>query len=137
MSELSTQETGGGLFTYSIVVVDNDRLRSAEEVVKEFTVASSIPIRYCVEPQQNIAMARNRAVSNASGDFIAFIDDDEFPQGRWLVTLFQACQKCNWNRTWYSCFCCRHCSIRQRFSPPGGIFARICMPYRCLLSGLF
>ena len=93
LSELSTQETDSGLFTYSIVVVDNDRLRSAEAVVKEFTVASSIPIRYCVEPQQNIAMARNRAVSNASGDFIAFIDDDEFPQGRWLVTLFQACQK--------------------------------------------
>ena len=92
LTELSNQETGG-LFTYSIVVVDNDRLRSAEPVVKEFAASPSIPIRYCVESQQNIAMARNKAVSNASGDFIAFIDDDEFPQQRWLLTLFQACRK--------------------------------------------
>jgi glycosyltransferase involved in cell wall biosynthesis len=46
-----------------------------------------------VESRQNIAMARNKAVSSATGDFIAFIDDDEFPQERWLLTLFQACQK--------------------------------------------
>jgi glycosyl transferase family 2 len=89
---LSTQETYG-LFTYSIVVADNDWLQSAEPVVNEFALTSRIPIRYCVECQQNIAMARNKAVDNASGDFIAFIDDDEFPQQRWLLNLFQACRK--------------------------------------------
>ena len=74
IGELSTQETGG-LFTYSIVVVDNDRLRSAESVVKDVAASCPIPIHYCVESQQNIAMARNKAVNNACGDFIAFIDD--------------------------------------------------------------
>jgi succinoglycan biosynthesis protein ExoM len=88
---LATQETCG-LFTYSIVVADNDWLRSAEPVVREFAVAFAIPIRYCVESQQNIAMARNKAVNHAIGDFIAFIDDDEFPRERWLLTLFQACR---------------------------------------------
>jgi succinoglycan biosynthesis protein ExoM len=92
LGELSTQQTDG-LFTYSIVVVDNDQLRSAEGVVREFAAGCAIPFRYCVESQQNIAMARNKAVSNANGHFIAFIDDDEFPEGRWLLTLFQACRK--------------------------------------------
>ncbi len=92
LAELSAQKTEG-LFTYSVVVADNDRLRSAESVVAEFAGASSIPIRYCVEPEQNIAMARNKAVSYATGDFIAFIDDDEIPQERWLLTLFEACRK--------------------------------------------
>ena len=92
ITELATQETGG-LFTYSIVVTDNDWLQSAEPVVREFALTSAIPIHYCVECQQSIAMARNKAVSNASGDFIAFIDDDEFPEQRWLLNLFQACRK--------------------------------------------
>lgn len=89
LDELACQETGG-LFTYSVVVADNDRLRSAETAVNQFATSSSLAIRYCVEPEQNISLARNLAVENASGDFIAFIDDDELPTRSWLLTLFKA-----------------------------------------------
>lgn len=82
-----------GRFTFSIVAVDNDRERSAEALVGSFAAQTDIPIRYEVEPQQNIALARNRAVRAAGGDFIAFIDDDEFPSGDWLLTLYQALEK--------------------------------------------
>src|SRR5208282_5462370 len=30
---------------------------------------------------------------NASGDFVAFIDDDEFPTKRWLLTLLKTCNE--------------------------------------------
>jgi succinoglycan biosynthesis protein ExoM len=86
---LAGQDTDS-LFTFSIVVVDNDQLRSSEPVVLDFAATSPITIRYCLEPQQNIPMARNRAIENADGDFVSFIDDDEFPTKRWLVTLFKA-----------------------------------------------
>jgi glycosyltransferase involved in cell wall biosynthesis len=89
---LDEQETGG-LFTYSVVVVDNDELQSAEAVVSNFAATSRTAVRYCVEPQQNIALARNTAVANAAGDFVAFIDDDEFPTKNWLLTLYTACGK--------------------------------------------
>ena len=46
-----------------------------------------------MEPKQNIALARNKAVENAKGDFVAFIDDDEFPTDRWLLTLYKACDE--------------------------------------------
>jgi succinoglycan biosynthesis protein ExoM len=92
LSDLRHQQTGG-LFTYSVVVADNDSLHSAEPIVAEFTAASGMPTKYCVEPQQNIALARNKAVANAVGDFVAFIDDDEFPTESWLLTLFKACQQ--------------------------------------------
>src|SRR5215469_9773357 len=92
ISELTVQESDG-LFTYSIVVVDNDRLQSAEAVVTELAFSCQTPIHYFLESRQNIAMARNKAVSSATGDFIAFIDDDEFPQKCWLLTLFVACRK--------------------------------------------
>jgi succinoglycan biosynthesis protein ExoM len=89
LKELRGLETNG-LFNYSIVVVDNDHLRSAEPVVSEFAATSTIAINYCVEPQQNISLARNKAIENTDGEFIAFIDDDEFPTQRWLLTLFNA-----------------------------------------------
>ena len=87
---LADQETNG-LFMYSIVVADNDQLRSAESAVSDFAAATTVPIRYCVEPRQSIALARNKAIENADGEFVAFIDDDEFPAKRWLLTLFTAC----------------------------------------------
>jgi hypothetical protein len=55
--------------TYSIVVVDNDHLKSSKSVVSGFSAASTVPVKYCVEPQQNIPMARNKAVENADGEF--------------------------------------------------------------------
>lgn len=89
LEELRGQDTSG-LFTYSIVVVDNDHLRSAQPVVSDFAAASATPTTYCVEPQQNIAMARNKAIGKSDGEFIAFIDDDEFPADDWLCNLFKA-----------------------------------------------
>jgi succinoglycan biosynthesis protein ExoM len=82
-----------GLFTFSVVVADNDENRSAEAAVSDFMAKSPLPVRYCVEPRQNIALARNKAVENAEGDFVAWIDDDEFPATNWLLTLFRTCQE--------------------------------------------
>src|SRR5207245_2089705 len=91
LDELACQETGG-LFTYSVVVADNDESQSARAVVDDFASRCAIPITYCVEPRQNIALTRNKALEHAAGDFVAFIDDDEFPTKRWLLTLFNACR---------------------------------------------
>jgi succinoglycan biosynthesis protein ExoM len=92
LQALSCQETVG-FFTYSIVVADNDASQSAKEVVSQFAMRCPIQVTYCVEPEQNIALARNLALANAQGDFIAFIDDDEFPASDWLLRLFETCEK--------------------------------------------
>ena len=47
---------------------------------------------YAVQPERNIALAHNTAVSHATGEFIAIIDDDEFPAPNWLLNLFRTCQ---------------------------------------------
>jgi glycosyltransferase involved in cell wall biosynthesis len=74
----------------SIVVADNDYNSSARSVVEEFGACNQVPTTYCVEPRQNIALARNRALSVATSEFVAFIDDDEFPASDWLATLLKA-----------------------------------------------
>jgi glycosyltransferase involved in cell wall biosynthesis len=92
LETLGTQETCG-LFSYSVVVVDNDHTGSAQETLREVAENSRISLKYCLEPQQGIALARNKAVANATGDFIAFIDDDEFAPNEWLVSLFRTIHK--------------------------------------------
>lgn len=87
------QQVTNDLFSFSIAVVDNDQAESARSAVEKFVGTTSIKVAYFVEPQQNIALARNRAVQNARGEFLAFIDDDEFPIKRWLLTLFEVCEK--------------------------------------------
>ena len=89
LAELQKQKTDAR-FTYSIVVVDNDRARSAEDVVASHKKESTVRIDYHCEPEQNIALARNRAVANAGGNLIAFIDDDELPEMTWLLDLRDA-----------------------------------------------
>lgn len=84
-----------GLFTYSVVVADNDRQESGRAVADAFAATSGIAVTYCVEPQQNIARTRNKAVQAAHGDYLVFIDDDEFPTPKWLLTLFTTCRDFN------------------------------------------
>jgi glycosyltransferase involved in cell wall biosynthesis len=92
LEHLDGQETGD-LFTYSVVVVDNDRTESARETVNGFSSKNRLDVRYYVEPRQNIALARNLAWRSAGGNFVAFIDDDEFPARDWLRNLLNTLWK--------------------------------------------
>ena len=80
-------------FSLEVVVVDNDKKRSAEDTVRQFEQKSTLKIKYDCEPIQNIALARNRAVRHSTGDLIAFIDDDEFPIGDWIMNMYRCLLK--------------------------------------------
>ena len=73
-----------------IVVVDNDCAASAAQAVQGFADGAPVPVRYAVEPVQNIATARNRAIDLARGEWIALVDDDECADPSWLVSLLAA-----------------------------------------------
>jgi glycosyltransferase involved in cell wall biosynthesis len=92
LEKLALLETENA-FTYSAVVADNDAARSAEPLVRELSARLPYPIVYCSEPTKNIALVRNQALAHARGDYIAFIDDDEFPVERWLIELLRTCEK--------------------------------------------
>ncbi|MFY9560042.1 MAG: glycosyltransferase family 2 protein [Terriglobales bacterium] len=84
------QQATKGLFRFSIVIVDNDARQSARSTVELWAERARVPVTYGVEPRQNIAVARNASVAMATGELVAFIDDDEEPSGDWLCTLYQA-----------------------------------------------
>jgi succinoglycan biosynthesis protein ExoM len=92
LKDLDRQNTGG-LFSYSIVVADNDPEGSAKSAVEEMQRVLHVPLKYCAEPNRGIARARNTVVANAEGDYLALIDDDEFPISDWLRILLVTCRQ--------------------------------------------
>lgn len=83
------QEVG---FSFEVVVVDNDAEGSGVGGVNSVRAparARGIRLHYEVEPEQNIALARNRAVAKAEGDIVVFIDDDERAEQGWLRQLIE------------------------------------------------
>ncbi len=91
LEAIEQQDTKGG-FTVSATVVDNDAQESARATVEEFARGSRLKTVYRVEPRMNIALARNRSLADADGQFVAFIDDDEFPVPEWLQCMLAACE---------------------------------------------
>ncbi len=72
---------------FDVVVVDNDPAGSARSVVDAATIPN---VRYVLEPERGIAQVRNRAVVESSGSaWIAFLDDDEWPEPMWWRRLVE------------------------------------------------
>jgi len=93
LERLEQQQTNGQ-FTFSVVVTDNDSARSAQHIAAEFAAGNRIAVTYSCEARRNIALARNESLSHAEGDFVAFIDDDEFPRDGWLAAMLEVCEEC-------------------------------------------
>jgi glycosyltransferase involved in cell wall biosynthesis len=76
---------------FEIVVVDNDAAGSAREIVDERRRRGArCPLHYDLQTEKNISLTRNRTVAIASGDWLAFIDDDERAPAAWLGQLANA-----------------------------------------------
>jgi len=89
LKALALQESGG-LFDFSVVVVDNDAAGPAGESVLRLKDELGLDLTYGIEPVQMIAAARNHALRLAKGQYIGIIDDDEFPPPHWLMTMYEA-----------------------------------------------
>jgi len=78
------------LLPHQVTVVDNDVQGSAMQVVTRFIESNpGFLVVYDIQSERNIARTRNRTVSLAIGDWLAFIDDDERAPKTWLQDLFE------------------------------------------------
>ena len=84
------RQTGVELARLELVVVDNDAVPSARALVEALAGEAPFPVRYIHEPAAGVANARNAALAAASGDLIAFLDDDEEAAPAWLAALIEA-----------------------------------------------
>jgi glucosyl-dolichyl phosphate glucuronosyltransferase len=73
------------------VVIDNASTDDTPRIVEAAANSSApFPIRRVLEPRQGSSFARNRAVEEARGDFIFFLDDDATADREWLRAMLSA-----------------------------------------------
>ena len=65
-----------------VIVVDNNSVDDTSALVREFE--SRLPLKYLVETRRGAAEARNLGIRHATGDVLAFTDDDCVPDVQWL-----------------------------------------------------
>ncbi len=92
LASLYALETGGR-FTYEVLVIDNASPDHTAAVIAAAAAESQTPLRGVHEPQKGIVAARNRGVLEAAGKWIAFFDDDQLADRRWLLELHSAAQE--------------------------------------------
>lgn len=77
-------------FSWEIIVVDNNSTDNTAAIIKNYQAnwANPYPLKYCFEAQQGAAYARQRAVEEAKGIFIGFLDDDNQPAFDWVAAAY-------------------------------------------------
>lgn len=78
-----------------LLVVDNDAEAGARAQVERIARDAALPLRYVSEPRPGVATARNRGVAEATGDWIAFLDDDEEAAPDWIARMLEAAEALN------------------------------------------
>ncbi len=73
-----------------LVIVDNDQVASAQATAANLAGEAPFPVHYVHEPRPGVAHARNAGMAKASGELIAFLDDDEEAPAGWLAALLAA-----------------------------------------------
>jgi glycosyltransferase involved in cell wall biosynthesis len=77
-----------GRFQYEVLVIDNASTDATPATIANAANESAAPLRSVYEAEKGIVAARNRGVAAARGEWIAFFDDDQLADPRWLVELF-------------------------------------------------
>lgn len=83
---------------WEIIVVDNNSSDRTKEVIEQYQKdypserMGNVSLRYCFEPKQGLAFARQHAVEASHGELIGFLDDDNLPAPEWVANAFSFAQ---------------------------------------------
>lgn len=78
---------------YEILVVDNNSSDSTPEVIRMHMETQRARMRSVFESAQGLSHARNRALKEASGEVVCFLDDDVVVDPGWLHAVSAAFKK--------------------------------------------
>jgi len=76
-----------------VIVADNEPEPAAEPRVRAAAEAGGLDLVYVHAPAQNISLARNAVLDAATGDYLAFIDDDQTAAPDWIASLAAAIER--------------------------------------------
>lgn len=67
---------------YEILIIDNCSTDHTKEQFESMNFPAHV--RYIFEPQLGLSYARNRAIQEARGEFVLFLDDDALASASWI-----------------------------------------------------
>ncbi len=82
-------------YSWEVIVVDNNSTDNTAKVVHSYQAnwPKQYPLKYCFEPKQGAAYARNRAFKEAKGSLVGFLDDDNLPTADWITAAWLFAQE--------------------------------------------
>ncbi|WP_069789918.1 hormogonium polysaccharide biosynthesis glycosyltransferase HpsE [Cyanobacterium sp. IPPAS B-1200] len=75
---------------WEIIVIDNNSNDNTAKVIEEYKNNWNVacPIKCYFEEKQGLAYARQKAVEEANGNLIGFLDDDNLPTSNWVEQAY-------------------------------------------------
>ena len=87
LETLVSQNRSG--MNYEIIVVDNNSKDHTKKIAQSFNGQ----LKYVFEPKQGLSYARNTGIKQATGQIIAFTDDDVIVDQNWVSNVFRCFQE--------------------------------------------
>ena len=75
---------------WELIIVDNGSIDETSAIVHQFIPTASFPIVYVFEPRSGKSQGLNTALGIAQGKFLAFTDDDCYPEPDFLTQIRSA-----------------------------------------------
>ena len=74
-------------FSWEVIVIDNNSKDNTFAVVEDYQQdwPEAFPLNYYFESQQGLVFARQRAIQEAKGSLVGFLDDDNLPAEDWVA----------------------------------------------------
>ncbi|MGH7915350.1 MAG: glycosyltransferase, partial [Candidatus Binataceae bacterium] len=92
LASLAAQSLPEGVET-ECIVIDNNSSDGTPAVVEEAAAHAPFAMRRVFETGPGSSFARNRAIDEAAGDFILFIDDDAVADSNWAALMLSALER--------------------------------------------
>ncbi|MBO4712064.1 glycosyltransferase family 2 protein [bacterium] len=71
---------------FEVLIIDNNSTDDTKKIATDFCKKSS-NFKYIFEEKQGLSHARNRAITEANGEYIAYIDDDAIANKDWVKKI--------------------------------------------------